>query len=374
VATRETKAVTHEARLSMFSAKLEAAVEDLTTGEDWIRAIRFAASFRSRSFGNTLLIYVQHTQAHLEGRIPEPLPTYVAGYKQWQQLGRAVERGQSGYAILAPVTRRFATSNPLDPDSWRRLDLGERPRPGEVVRTKVVRVKPTYVWDVSQTSGPPIPESPVPQLLIGEAPAGLWDGLAAQVEAAGYMLSRVPDAAALGGANGRTDIPQRTVHVRSDLDDAASVKTLAHELAHVLMHANDDGTSSIDHRGIAEVEAESVAMMIGASYGMDTTDYSVPYVSTWSATVADVDPVDLIRSTGERVRRTALRILEGLPDPPAGDGLPPGLDRARATGDRNDSARTAKAQSLPVRDAASTSDSAIAVASPDRNPMTAGRP
>lgn len=379
MASSDDTSTTRESRLAEFSARLEEAIEDLTTGEDWIRAIRFAARFRSRSFGNTLLIYVQHAQAHLEGRVPDPFPTYVAGFKQWQQLGRFVDRGQSGYAILAPVTRRFATTNPLDPDSWRRLELGEKPRPGEVVRTKIARVRPAYVWDISQTSGEPIPEPPAPQLLAGQAPKGLWDGLAAQVEAAGYTLSRVPNAAALDGANGRTHFADRTVQVRSDLDDAAATKTLAHELAHVLMHANADGTSRIEHRGIAEVEAESVAMMIGASYGMDTLDYTVPYVSTWSTYVDDASPAEVIRATGEKVRRTALAILDGLPDPTAGDGRPPGLEHGQGA-EPSDRPRRQRRTQLPpdglpaTRSAASTSDSPITAASSDRNEMTSGRP
>jgi len=51
----------------------------------------------------------------------------------------------------------------------------------------------------------------------------------------------------------------------------------------------------------------------------------VPYVATWSTTVKDRDPVDVVRGTGELVRKTALAILDRLPDPPSGDGTPPGL-------------------------------------------------
>ena len=46
------------------------------------------------------------------------------------------EKGQAGYQILAPVTGRFASTNPADPDSWRRLNRGEKPKPGEVVRSR----------------------------------------------------------------------------------------------------------------------------------------------------------------------------------------------------------------------------------------------
>ena len=113
-------------------------------------------------FGNTMLIYAQHYAAFQEGRVPEPTPTYVAGFKQWLSLNRAVVKGQSGYAILAPVTARFASSNPADPDSWRRLARGEKPGCGEAVRSKLVGLKPAYVWDISQTDGEPIPEHPTP--------------------------------------------------------------------------------------------------------------------------------------------------------------------------------------------------------------------
>jgi hypothetical protein len=55
----------------------------------------------------------------------------------------------------------------------------------------MVGAKPAYVWDVSQTSGGPVPERPRPMLLEGDAPARLWDGLAALVEAEGYAVLRV---------------------------------------------------------------------------------------------------------------------------------------------------------------------------------------
>ncbi len=107
-----------------------------------------------------MLIAVQHFAAYNEGRVPEPSPTYVAGFKQWISLGRHVMKGQHGYGILAPVTARFASSTPANQESWRRLARSERPRPGEIVRSKMVGLKPTHVWDVSQTDGDPVPELP----------------------------------------------------------------------------------------------------------------------------------------------------------------------------------------------------------------------
>lgn len=122
-------------------------VAALVTGEDWKRALTFAAQFRGRSFGNSMLIAAQHFAAYKEGRVPEPTPTYVAGFHQWLSLGRSVAKGQHGYGILAPVTGRFASFTPDDPNSWRRLARNEKPMSGEYARTRMIGVKPTYVWD-----------------------------------------------------------------------------------------------------------------------------------------------------------------------------------------------------------------------------------
>jgi hypothetical protein len=326
-----------EAKIAELHERLASAVEQLVTGDAWVAALEFAARFRTRSFNNVLLIHAQHAAAFELGKVPDPVPSYVAGFKQWQALGRRVMPGQHGYAILAPLTARFATPEPTDPSSWRRLAANERPRAGEAVRPRLIGVRAAYVWDVSQTDGRPLPQRPEPQLLHGEAPPGLWEALAALIERAGFTLSTVPDASAIRGANGLTNFAGRTVAVRADLAPAARLKTLAHELAHVRLHDPDSSrklaptpiSPTVDiedapqHRGVAEVEAESVALMIGAAHGMDTSIFTVPYVSGWAASVADLTPVEVVQITGERVRRAAGGILDELRTPTidAGDPL-----------------------------------------------------
>jgi hypothetical protein len=135
-----------------------------------------------------------------------------------------------------------------------------------------------HVFDVSQTEGDPLPEIR-PELLTGDAPAALWEALAAQVAAHGYTLTRQ----SCGQANGLTDPAARTVRVRPDVTHAQSVKTLAHELAHIECGHTAKGYDYRGCRGRADAEAESVAYIITAWAGLDCGPYTAPYVAAWSA-------------------------------------------------------------------------------------------
>lgn len=142
------------------------------------------------------------------------------------------------------------------------------------------------------------------------------------------------------------------------------------ELGHVLLHdtkapgreakgePGDDATASL-HRGVKEVEAESVALMIGAAYGMDTTVYTVPYVSGWASSVQGQDAVATVKKTATRVRETAVRILGALDAAPAPQGDPPGLDREALAASRKKTSPRKQArtrQAAPRRSAPSTPD------------------
>lgn len=268
-----------EDRLAAVHAQLSAAVEALVDEPAWRRMLEVAARFHRYSPNNVLLITLQRPDA-----------TRVAGYQTWRQLGRQVRKGETGIAILAPVAvRRGAVDERQQPVSDTETEAPRRALRGFRV---------THVFDIAQTDGPPLPDVR-PQLLDGVAPLGMWADLLEQVEAAGFTFGY----ADVAPANGRTDHLHRTVVLRPDLTGAQKVKTLAHELAHVLLHQPGELPPGFT-RGRAEVEAESVAYVVCAAHGLPTGDYTVPYVAGWS----DGDR-DLVRDTGVRVLSCARRVL-----------------------------------------------------------------
>ena len=273
-------------RLRRAHARLTDAVTALTTSEGWRRMLTVAARFHNYSPHNVLLIGVQRPDA-----------THVAGYRTWQSLGRQVRHGERGIAIIAPYTSRAdaraADGAHHEPAPELLDDDGKRVLRGYRV---------VHVFDVSQTDGEPLPEV-APQLLTGGAPDGLWDALAGEVTAAGFALRD----GNCSPANGVTDYLARTVTVRDDLPSAQRVKTLAHELAHVLLHDPAVRPADLD-RGRAEVEAESVAYLVAHAHGLDSNDYTVPYVAGWAGGATGV-----LLATAERVMGAADRILTAAP-------------------------------------------------------------
>ncbi|WP_423464192.1 hypothetical protein ACO229_06465 [Promicromonospora sp. MS192] len=104
------------------------------------------------------------------------------------------------------------------------------------------------------------------------------------------------------------------------------------ELGHVLLH-DVDNVDAVVHRGIAEVEAESFALMIAASHGMNTEQYTVPYVAIWASRAPGQDPITTVQQTAVRVRAAALQTLDRLETATVPDGEPPTPTASTRTAD-----------------------------------------
>jgi antirestriction protein ArdC len=266
--------------------------------------LQVAARFPRYSTNNVLLITAQRPDA-----------TTVAGLRTWNTLGRRVRKGEKGIAVLAPCTYRPQANRGSHGAAAAETADSADPERREVRVLRGFRV--TYVFDVTQTDGQPLPEvAPAP--LIGDAPAQLWQRLAQVVENNGYRIERGP----CGGAYGHTRFTDHIVRVRDDVAPAQATKTLAHELGHIRAEHHTRFAENYHRdtrcRGIAEVEAESIAYIVSAAAGLDTTDYTVPYIAHWAG-----GDTTVLRDTAARVITLARVILADtntLPVDPIRDG------------------------------------------------------
>jgi antirestriction protein ArdC len=265
-----------KARMDAAHAEMVTAVEAISSSEDWRAFLDFAAKLHSYSACNRMWLF---QQAMLRGW--DDLG-HVAGFRTWLSLGRHVRKGEHGLAVLAPVRVKITADD--GSESW-----------------AVRGFKIEHVFAACQTDGDgDIPEPIRPTLLTGEGPCGAWDALAQLVEARGFTIERAP----LFPANGTTSMTTHTVTVADRLDDAGAVKTLAHELAHVILHS-DPSCDYHANRGRCEVEAESVAYLVCRELGLETDAYSFPYVATWAS-----GEVKVVTAAADRALRCAQEILE----------------------------------------------------------------
>jgi hypothetical protein len=258
-------------------------LRSLTTSDEWLQMLELSRRFHTYSARNVLLLLAQGAQ----GR--------VAGYRTWQTIPDGdggtcqVRKGARALTVLAPITR---PRNDTDPTS------------GETTTRRIlVGFKGVRVFDEAALVTPPAEPQVMPELLQGESPQQLWNALAGQIRAAGFTLADGDCAL----ANGRTDWLARTVTIRPDLEPAQRTKTLAHELAHVRLHDPTGDLAQRSSRPRMEVEAESVAFLVCAHTGIDTAQYTIPYVAHW----ANGD-IELVQATAERVIDTARTITDTL--------------------------------------------------------------
>jgi hypothetical protein len=260
-------------------AQIAEQVEALRESQAWTRFLNFTRAFHRYSLGNLMLILSQQPEA-----------THVAGYRTWQNLGRQVRKGERGIRIFGGREVSETVENPAT---------------GAEEEQRRTRFFPVSVFDKSQTDlTDPEADDPseIVHRLTGDDPAGIYDAAADYLTAHGWTVTREPIP---GDVNGYTEHKTRRVVVDVDLAPAQAAKTALHEAAHALMHA--DHGDYIEHRGIRETEAESVAYIVAGILGLDTSAYTIGYVAGWSN--ADVET---IKETAARVLRTAHTLADAI--------------------------------------------------------------
>ena len=275
---------------------LETGVENIFTGDKYAQYLQTMSKFHRYSFNNTLLIAMQRPDA-----------TLVTGYRNWQSMGRQVKKGEKGITILAPAPiKRKREQEILDQNHKPLLDADGKPRTEEV-EVVIPRFKPTTVFDISQTDGEPI-ETLAPEELT-EAVAD-YDLFMEAITAVSPVPIRFDEIA--GEAKGYYHSGDQEIVIQKGLSESQTIKTAIHETGHARLHDKD----IMEKQGIEkdrltkEVEAESVAYCVCSAFGVDTSEYSFPYIAGWSS---NRDMKEL-KASMDIIRKTAGEMIDELSD------------------------------------------------------------
>lgn len=274
------EATDRKKQMDELVAKLESGVKEVFESGRYTEWLNIMAKFHNYSWRNTILIKMQRPDA-----------TRVAGFNNWKELGRSVNKGEHGIQIFAPAPykRTIEVTNDEHGDPL--------PEPQQKEIEKLV-FKPTYVFDISQTNGRELPE--LANRLTGEVKD--YDVIfAALKEIAPYPISFEPIE---GGANGYCSHREQKIVIREGVSQEQAVKTAIHEIAHGIMHTPDKERDPV----MEEVQAESVAYIVCQHLGVDSSQYTFGYVAGW----ASDKELKVLQNSLADIQVTANKLIQSL--------------------------------------------------------------
>lgn len=148
--------------------------------------------------------------------------------------------------------------------------------------------------------------------MSGDSHEHLLTPLEAHAASLGYTVAYEP----LDGRAGYCSARESRIVVDAALPANGRVATLVHELAHA--HGIDYERFS---RAEAELIVESVACVVCAGAGLDTSSESVPYLAGWNPDQA-MERIQLLAGTIDEIAREIEHALESGEEPSAPDAVP----------------------------------------------------
>ena len=262
--SKEIKEITDRAT-EQLTAALNAGHSEALTG--YLKAI---GRFHRYSLHNVMLIASQ-----------KPNARYVAGFRTWNELGRFVKKGEKGILILAPIVRQKP----------------EKEEDSEVTSASIAGFRAAFVFDVSQTDGKELPQIGIVQ---GD-PRGLGERLRSFAETKGISVEYSSDIAPARGTSSGGRIA-----LLPGQSPAEEFSTLAHELAHELLHRGDRRIAT--SRRIRETEAEATAFVVCHGIGLETGSAASDYIQLWNG------DTQLLTESLAYIRQAASQMLTALGD------------------------------------------------------------
>lgn len=246
---------------------IEQGVKDVYSSESFKQYLSCLSKFHSYSLNNTLLILSQKPEASL-----------VAGYRAWQtNFNRHVNKGEKGLMILAPVTtKEDRLMNKHDENG--NVILDESGNPIQEMRVvNLTHFKITTVFDISQTSGDPLPSLVHDLTGSSNEVKAIIQTIQSVCTIPIEFKTETEDLSFMTGAKGYYSPRKDKIVINKDLEDLQTAKTLIHEYAHSILHKETDKNQSQ-----REIEAESLAFVICDHFGIDTSEYSFGYIASYA--------------------------------------------------------------------------------------------
>ena len=296
------KTKTKNTKITELIDRLHNEVEQFYNSDKWANYLQFMSKFINRSHFNQFLIQIFGGTDTL----------MVMGYQQFiERLNRI--------PVACKVCRAIATKNcsceertppvripQLAPMTYNKKTEDEN---GEEVEEKKLFFREVFVFkfeDTEQLEGKPVipvETSVVEKIDIEVEDYDLMEAKLIQIVEDNnfqFKYENIHEEA----LNGWCDFTNKELVIDKNMPNAQTIKTIIHEIGH--MFAHEEFSQKLP-RALKETEAESIAYVVSHHLGIDTSSYSIGYVTGWS----DNEEFILLESVG-RVSKTSKKILELL--------------------------------------------------------------
>ena len=295
---------TSKDRMREIVDSIENGIKELFESDKYRQYLSTMSRFHRYSVNNTILIYMQRPDA-----------THVAGFNKWRdQFGRNVLKGEKGIRIIAPTPyKKKVEEIKTDPETNAPvLDADGK----AIIEEKEIRIpmfKVVSVFDVSQTSGKPLPQL-----------AADLSGNVQQYEVFMEALRRASPVPmeikpVARDTDGFFSIKAQSITIRAGMSEVQTVCAAVHEIAHAKLHdyehmteLADDGETILvpgeKSRNTEEVEAESISYAVCQYYGIETGENSFGYIATWSKG----KELKELRASLETINKTASELITDI--------------------------------------------------------------
>ncbi|MEK7019776.1 LPD25 domain-containing protein [Bacillus sp. FSL R9-9410] len=285
-----------------LTKKMEKSIEGyFRTPGDLKDYLSFMAKFYHYSPSNISLI-----QSQFEGT------KAVGSFSFWKEKGFAVKKGEKGIQILVP-NRTIAKFKDKE-GTWKTVTKASEEEKKQI-ESKSVEVIPGrlyfavgHVFDMSQTNAKAedLPRIFPNRWLEGSVKdyKSLYRGMEAVAEKNGVKI--IEPKSELGVAKGVSYTLTKEVALNPRNSELQNVKTLLHELAHAKLHTAETHMNYTAPE--KEFQAEMTAYAVSSYFGIDTSEYSLGYLASWTQGKEMKDKTKLLKE----VHETSIEFIETI--------------------------------------------------------------
>lgn len=245
--------------------KLDDAIAEIKTEAGWKHWLRTRSSFHKYSLSNTILLAIQT-------RDWDPAASQVAGAKKWQKdFDRKIKKGEKALRIFAPimVNKRDKNGNEI---------IGLNGKPEKIPAF----YKLVPVFDVSQTEGPALPDTPPCVPIEGD------DHL--------NLLASIHEYASKHGI---------TIEFDDDISINATVRQAVRQIAERQSSLfTVDKDAALLTTAEREIIKEAITYIVLTGLNFDTSQESVPHIAAWQ----EEDDMDVLRTFAKYIDKEACEI------------------------------------------------------------------